>query len=931
MAAVTTPTFAQAPGTYNGFVKVTINSVYNDGCTGVYFTTDGTIPSPTNFTGCFAPGNYVYIAATTTLKAMVVHWYYSPMGNSDVASGVYTITPTGSACATPTVSVAAGTYATAQTVTLSCSTPGTTIRYTINGTYPTETNGTVYASPLLLAGTGPLQAVAYLAGWNDSAVASAAYNITSIEQSPSPTFVPSAYTFGAASSSFSFASLNYSGGYGYAGLGWSAVSSLIACVLAPLQGNFLIIFTLDGSSPSESHGTYDSGGQNTNTGCTTAQAIAFQTPYYSDSTVCRLCAQPTSSVNPGTYTSIQNIVLSCNTAGATIVYTTDGSTPTPTNGTVYTTPIVLSIACTLKAIAYANGYTTSAVSSGAYSYNICATPTFSPIPGTYPSELYVNLACTTPGVTLRYTIDGTIPTETTGLLYGSYIDVTVPTTIKAIAYKTGWGDSTVAVGVFAMTCGTPVIMSSDPWTNYLTSLSTITITDSVPGSTIKYTLDGSTPSETNGMVYAGSFTINNSATYSVTISAMAFKTGYVDSAVTSRTEIFACASPTYLPNPPLYFPGSNPPYAPGPYPPGVPITVTISTVTPGATINYIVMPNSAYSWVGNNGGWGFWSPGETLANDTPTATFGTAYATPVSILPTTKIVAVAFAPNRLISPTSQDVWILKTPCATPTFSPSPGTYALAQTVTISDTTTGATIRYTLDGSTPTETNGTMYTTPISITQTTTLQAIAYLSSWTDSIVVIGIYTIEALDHSITGLMDATGELHVVYQGTDGNLHYQYALPTWQGALSTQVKIATAGVGVAPAVNMRFLDAIDRQERGWHPYLTYQTSAGTQYLYLTDRVWGTQPQLPQPSPWRPKAANEIETVPWAEHMVVTQSGGYLYWDFGDGKGARKMFAIPSSSPPAIVDTGCCTLVLYLNAGGNVVRTYTENYGKTWTTL
>ncbi len=53
-----------------------------------------------------------------------------------------------------------------------------------------------------------------------------------------------------------------------------------------------------------------------------------------------------------------------------------------------------------------------------------------------------------------------------------------------------------------------------------------------------------------------------------------------------------------------------------------------------------------------------------------------------------------------------------------------GAYGPAQSVTISTTTGGATIRYTTDGSTPSATAGTMYSTPVSISATTTLNAIA---------------------------------------------------------------------------------------------------------------------------------------------------------------------------------------------------------------
>ncbi|HXA15060.1 MAG TPA: chitobiase/beta-hexosaminidase C-terminal domain-containing protein, partial [Opitutaceae bacterium] len=88
--------------------------------------------------------------------------------------------------------------------------------------------------------------------------------------------------------------------------------------------------------------------------------------------------------------------------------------------------------------------------------------------------------------------------------------------------------------------------------------------------------------------------------------------------------------------------------------------------------------------------------------------------------------------------------------AAPSFSPGAGTYSSAQTVIINDSTSGASIRYTTDNSTPSETNGTVYSGSISISSTTTLKAIAYETGMTDSTVTSGLYTINITSRSLAG-------------------------------------------------------------------------------------------------------------------------------------------------------------------------------------
>lgn len=77
--------------------------------------------------------------------------------------------------------------------------------------------------------------------------------------------------------------------------------------------------------------------------------------------------------------------------------------------------------------------------------------------------------------------------------------------------------------------------------------------------------------------------------------------------------------------------------------------------------------------------------------------------------------------------------------ATPSITPGGGNYTGPQTVSISCATSGATIKYTLDGSTP-NTGSTTYTAPISISANTTLKAYAYKSGMTDSAVATAVYT-----------------------------------------------------------------------------------------------------------------------------------------------------------------------------------------------
>ncbi|HZP59129.1 MAG TPA: chitobiase/beta-hexosaminidase C-terminal domain-containing protein, partial [Opitutaceae bacterium] len=163
---------------------------------------------------------------------------------------------------------------------------------------------------------------------------------------------------------------------------------------------------------------------------------------------------PTFSPAAGTYTSAQNVTITSATSGASIRYTTDGSTPSETAGTLYSGPVNVGSTETLTAIAYKSGSTDSAVVSASYTINSlqqAAAPVFSPGGGTYTTAQNVSITSATSGASIRYTTDGSTPSETAGTLYSGPVHISTNLTLKAIAYAAGFTDSTVTSAAYTIT------------------------------------------------------------------------------------------------------------------------------------------------------------------------------------------------------------------------------------------------------------------------------------------------------------------------------------------------------------------------------------------------------------------------------------------------------------------------------------------------
>lgn len=223
---------------------------------------------------------------------------------------------------------------------------------------------------------------------------------------------------------------------------------------------------------------------------------------------------PVPSPAAGNYNNNQTITLLCACVGETIYYTTDGSAP-DNNSTQYSAPIDLpdDATTTIKAIAYV-GDEASDIGSAEYTVLDPATPTFSPSAGTYTTGQTCTISCTTPGVTIYYTTDGSTPDSGDTEYAGAFALPGGDTTVKAIAII---GSAESSIGQAAYTIpATPVM---DPVGGTYDNGQTVTLTCATAGSTIYYTTDGSTP-DNGDTEYTGAISLPDSDT--TTIKAIAY-------------------------------------------------------------------------------------------------------------------------------------------------------------------------------------------------------------------------------------------------------------------------------------------------------------------------------------------------------------------------------------------------------------------------
>ena len=693
--------------------------------------------------------------------------------------------------ATPTFSPAGGTYTEAQNVTISTTTEGATIYYTTDGTDPIAVTGgpqgQVYSTSIAVSQTTTVKAVATKEGMNNSSIASATYTIqdgpslvtiaearalanneyalvqgvvtfidgrnvyvqdetAGIDLYLNSNTVPSSLALGDKVQAYGKKTV-FNGLVELTSINGSALDQFsiistgntlplaektIAEILADHNGNKMLQSTrvkvVDATigTINTSNNTPLTQDQNTIniykvpalTGIVEGDAVdviavvgcynAAQLRVASAADVTlhqqqmETVATPTFSPVGGTYTEAQNVTISCATDGATIYYTLDGTDPvfevTGINGTAYTTALAISQTTTVKAIAVKDNMINSAIATAEYTINI--TP---PAQETAYTLITNNNALITGD---KYIIVG-IKGESYKALgkqasnNRTAVDVTPVNNVVTLTPAT-----TNEEGVFELTLG----QTDGKWTLYDAVNQGYLYAASSSANYLKV----QTENDANGQ-----WTIDIDASGVATIKAQGANTrNWIR--LNNNGSPFSCYGSGQL-DVYLYKAGDIPtPPAPTYYSVGVAQstngTVEVSAIqaVEGDTIYVTSFPANNY--------------------ELTALTYSYTGTTPIDILQ-----AMQFVMPAADVTVNATFTALQTVVA-PTFTPAAGSYIQAQSVTIACATENATIYYTLDGSDPTP-NSPVYSDSITISQTTTVKAMAVKAGMIDSDIATAEYTI----------------------------------------------------------------------------------------------------------------------------------------------------------------------------------------------
>lgn len=335
--------------------------------------------------------------------------------------------------AAPVISPADGTTDTLITVSMSCTVPEATIYYTFDGTEPTEESD-IYDTPIELTfpGTYTFKAMAVAENWENSPVTTATYTVS---EPVIPSIDTVMYSIGfevsegfTASTVYNNPTVTYTGN---AGQQWGTIFGTPSTT-SPVCGDQSMQMRWYSTTPATIGYTF------TNFDIRNVTYVTF-------------AAKNTNELN---------VVVSYSTDGGN-TFIGDSIIELTSNKATYRYNVSETGEYDFVRLRFAISLPASAPSStsriyidsvvvygvpGVISTTVQA-PVIAPNGGLFYDALDVTMSCPTEGATIRYTLDGSEPTETSSE-YTAPINITSTTTVMAKAWKEGMTASNVATQVY---------------------------------------------------------------------------------------------------------------------------------------------------------------------------------------------------------------------------------------------------------------------------------------------------------------------------------------------------------------------------------------------------------------------------------------------------------------------------------------------------
>ncbi|MCE9612830.1 MAG: chitobiase/beta-hexosaminidase C-terminal domain-containing protein [Lentisphaerae bacterium] len=322
----------------------------------------------------------------------------------------------------PAFSPVAGTFATAQMVTLSTPTEGGSIRFTTDGSPPTAGHGTPYRQPIPITVTTTLLAMASKSGLADSAVAAGTYTIRAL-----PRVGLRNGSFEEGTNGWTVLAANASPpAYGVVtNQGHTDGGQALALGSVNNAGNAVFAQTLTTATGVTYTLQFDYGAFGLGARQQRLLVEVFEEGSVTTSLVAT--ALGTGSFLPESTTFQERALAFVPHAASVEIRFTDQTTG------------VNSFSC--------DGMLDDILVDGGAAV---AMPAFSQPAGTYAHPLIVGISAATDGASIRYTVDGTFPSAEDGLPYTGPIRLLSPATIRAVAFKTGLKDSGIVAAAYVL-------------------------------------------------------------------------------------------------------------------------------------------------------------------------------------------------------------------------------------------------------------------------------------------------------------------------------------------------------------------------------------------------------------------------------------------------------------------------------------------------